>query len=309
MFQTGLILAALIVAAVSHSMEQVMQPEQENSHNMEEENGKLNMITITQEVIEGEYHSLAGGIHFRSEVQTEYHFLSITTADGERLVIAKQPHDSNMLMTVSGTDFLVMKNPSNSGLSKYTDYIVPNIYHKRVEKALKRDRLSSKLLQQLVSTEVNESRHDAVANLAMRSEIELITGAAVALGNTGVTGSQVPAAMPFYVLTLRLTKYRERLLNGIDFEIGYDDSRDLLYEGRQKRSCHQCTDGYCPYRGYGSNCFGMCGSGCSCWSWVCGDCCVHQGCYDHDGCCQTYGFWSWSCLVPWGFSCSGGYDC
>jgi hypothetical protein len=26
----------------------------------------------------------------------------------------------------------------------------------------------------------------------------------------------------------------------------------------------------------------MCGAGCSCWSWVCGDCCYHDFCAVHD---------------------------
>jgi len=40
------------------------------------------------------------------------------------------------------------------------------------------------------------------------------------------------------------------------------------------------------------NCRGMCGKMCSCWSWFCGDCCWHQGCYEHDL------FYSSYCLTP-----------
>lgn len=29
-------------------------------------------------------------------------------------------------------------------------------------------------------------------------------------------------------------------------------------------------------------CDGMCGAGCSCWKWVCGDCCAYAGCQVHD---------------------------
>ena len=31
-----------------------------------------------------------------------------------------------------------------------------------------------------------------------------------------------------------------------------------------------------------NGCFGMCGAGCDCWSWICGDCCYHDFCADHD---------------------------
>jgi len=35
-----------------------------------------------------------------------------------------------------------------------------------------------------------------------------------------------------------------------------------------------------------NDCYGMCGRGCSCWSWVCGDCCYHRGCALHDDQCR-----------------------
>jgi hypothetical protein len=37
----------------------------------------------------------------------------------------------------------------------------------------------------------------------------------------------------------------------------------------------------------GSNCLGMCGPGCTCWDWVCGDCEFHDGCYTHDLACRA----------------------
>jgi hypothetical protein len=41
-----------------------------------------------------------------------------------------------------------------------------------------------------------------------------------------------------------------------------------------------------------NECYGMCGPGCSCWSWVCGDCCYHSGCARHDDWCRQ-GQWYW----------------
>jgi hypothetical protein len=44
---------------------------------------------------------------------------------------------------------------------------------------------------------------------------------------------------------------------------------------------------YCTaYPNSWDNCYGMCGPGCSCWSWVCGDCCYHGGCATHDSWCR-----------------------
>lgn len=298
-----LILTSLLVVASSLPLETEVD-EQRN------EEGKLNVITITQEEIEGEYHSPSGGgIHFKSVVRGEYHFLSITTTEGEPLVIAKQPHNSTTLMTLTGIDFLVMKTPSESGPTKYTDYIVPNVFHKNVEKALKWNRFSGKLLEQL-DTEVNETRQSTIENLALRPEIELCLSAAQALGDLGVVGAQNPAAMPFFALTLRLMKYRA-ILNGNELTTINDiiGNRRETVDDRQKRSCSLCTHGSCPYYGYGNDCYGMCGIRCWCQSWFCGDCCVHQGCLGHDYCCGEYGYTSWSCITVWNIDCDSSYSC
>ncbi|XP_032222334.2 uncharacterized protein LOC116604279 [Nematostella vectensis] len=68
------------------------------------------------------------------------------------------------------------------------------------------------------------------------------------------------------------------------------------------------TSGSCDMRGRSSDCFGMCGTVCWCWSWVCGDCCLHTGCYQHDWCCRR-GYLTIHCLCPWcfGFDCTRGY--
>ena len=38
---------------------------------------------------------------------------------------------------------------------------------------------------------------------------------------------------------------------------------------------------------YDNGCDGMCGDGCSCWPWVCGDCCWNAGCKIHDDWCRS----------------------
>jgi hypothetical protein len=49
-----------------------------------------------------------------------------------------------------------------------------------------------------------------------------------------------------------------------------------------------------------NGCYGMCGPGCKCWSWVCGDCCFHTGCAVHDDYCRTWlGFAHPYCIDFW----------
>ena len=306
-----LILAAMIVATASVPMEPDSRSQGDNEEGQEV--GKLHIITITNEKIEGEYYSPTSGIHFQSEVKGEYHLLSVTTIDGQPLVIAKQFHESASLMRITETDFLVMNSRDDDGHPKYTDYVVPEAYHDRVESALKRNRLSNKFLRHLDNTNINETRQLAFEALALRDEIELITEAAWTLGKLGINGNENPAAMPFYLLARRLQQYRDSLLSPADDADMVDRADDrekrwlpaLSYVTVERRSS-SCVGGSQPSSS--NNCLGMCGYGCSCWSWVCGDCCVHQGCLDHDNCCRTHGFWSWACWSLWNFSCSS-YSC
>lgn len=76
--------------------------------------------------------------------------------------------------------------------------------------------------------------------------------------------------------------------------------KDMRHDADHKPSSTKRSD----------NCFGMCGMYCWCWSWVCGDCCLHKGCFQHDSCCQRGGYISVYCLCPWvfGFNCQNGYN-
>lgn len=59
---------------------------------------------------------------------------------------------------------------------------------------------------------------------------------------------------------------------------------------------------------YDDECLGMCGPGCTCWSFVCGDCCYNKLCFEHDKCCRHKTF-SLSCLLPFLYylSCEEGF--
>jgi hypothetical protein len=43
-----------------------------------------------------------------------------------------------------------------------------------------------------------------------------------------------------------------------------------------------CEPSCMEYPNREDDCFGMCGIGCECWTWVCGDCCLHSICVEHD---------------------------
>ena len=281
--------------------------------------GSIVMKTVTPEKIEGEHHMHGpkGGIQFSSEVRDGHRSIVVATTKEEPVIIFKKPERASMMtMKLGQTKFLVQMNQHGSGLPRYSDYVVPQAFHNLVDSALNQNFIFRALIEQLDNQNANEVRRGAIEDLAMRSEANSIIEAAKALGNAGVMGTDNPAAQQFYVLAMRIAKIKDMMQRGAvatsDGTLPAHQSfhrMHSMYAYNQQETCPECTTGRCPYMGDKSNgCNGMCGYVCNCWSWVCGDCCVHQGCLDHDECCTKYGYWSLACLTPVGFKCSG-YSC
>ena len=131
--------------------------------------------------------------------------------------------------------------------------------------------------------------HEAMSELHNAPEVKLLELVSAVLAENS---TRLEILQPFHFLCLNL-------LTASDVEIPSELKATSGMEGettelREKR----CSR---PKR---NNCRGMCGKGCWCWRWVCGDCCWHQGCYEHDICCHNR-FISTYCLIPIGFSCGG----
>jgi len=138
---------------------------------------------------------------------------------------------------------------------------------------------------------------EAVSELHYVPEIQLLELVSKALTDNS---TQVEILKPFHALCFNLLKAAN-----IEIPSKLRALHDLNESPSRQRRCQSlATD---PYN---DNCLGMCGKGCSCWTWVCGDCCFHVGCDLHDLCCR-HDWWSTECVTPWvhSFSCSsfGGY--
>ena len=274
-----------------------------------DESKGLVMKVVTPEKIEGEYHS----IQFSSVVKDGQRSISVATAKGEPIVVFKKPERASMMTVKMGqTKFLVQMNEPGSTLPRYSDYVVPQAFHNLMDSVLSQNYVPYGIMQHLDSRTANEARKSAVQELVTRSEANSIIEAATALGSAGVMGTDSPAAQQLYVLALRLAKIKGMMEKGAvatsDGTVPAYQSMHPMYAYKQQ-TCPECTTGSCPYRGDRSrDCHGMCGIRCYCWEFLCGDCCVHQGCLDHDDCCVEDGYWSFACATPFGFSCSG-YSC
>uniref|UniRef100_A0A1X7V4I9 Uncharacterized protein n=1 Tax=Amphimedon queenslandica TaxID=400682 RepID=A0A1X7V4I9_AMPQE len=127
-------------------------------------------------------------------------------------------------------------------------------------------------------------------------EKDLLIKACYALGAKGITGKNYQPALILYKFALKLESLHRLNYTNILFDYNdklTDDEDDCL------EYCPPCPE---------QECLGMCGPGCTCWEMVCGDCCYHLGCYDHDICCREK-FFRLRCLIPYGFACEENYYC
>ena len=272
----------------------------------------LMVTTTTQEEFSGEYYGSNGaGIRFQVVINSTYYTLIVTSiSTGMDLINVMHPQSTNMTMTsINSTMFMIMRNST----SQMNDYIVPPNATGVMETMMMSDNphMTDDLLQELDSINVNITRQLTLQLLALSEEALLIIEAAKALAEMNNVNSSYLPVRQFYLLGLQLEKMRGHSLGEAS------TARKRSTTTKQYITC-SAGDGYCPasrcpYSRGDNDCFGMCGYGCSCWSWLCGDCCVHRYCLTHDKCCADKGFLSFACLGA-GYdyfvsSCRSVYDC
>ena len=272
---------------------------------------KLQIISVSKERLEANFYTLTGGIHILSEVHSDGEVVrvSITSTSGESIFAVDYPVDhSQALLTLDGSEFLVVNETLSNGETKLNEYAVPEAYSNKVKTALKYHTLSKSLLRHLDDETVSTSGQNAIERLLRRPEVGMIIRAAVALGNTGLHGNDNPSAMAFYATALRFSSVADvdttevsTPVESTTFERNRRGFLSWLFgEEYCSNSRSTCRSGNCPGH---PNCRGLCGPGCTCWSFVCGDCCWNVGCYLHDryGCGNTVSCWV---TAPVGLICS-----
>ena len=250
--------------------------------------GQLWVANLTTATAELSYSDPSSdlGLHVLSSSDSLY----ISTLDGRCLIAADQAHGKPIrLVSLGRSMFIHVK--TGSGESK--DLFVPDAYTGVLHNsdwAVLRDWV--RIFNSSSSEQESQIRlEEALLSVLSYPEAELLQLAAAALGETGVTGLQYPSVLPFYLTAMRLGQ----LLQGstATARMEADLTEDCLSE---------CPP--CPCQ----ECLGLCGYSCNCWKWVCGDCCYHLGCYEHDICCREK-FVRTACLFPFNFKCESGYTC
>ena len=246
------------------------------------------------------------GIRFRSTVDS----LIVTTMDGRNLISF---YSLPLEVQSCGVDVNMQKSPIVYQLLE-DQYVVANkrtyrFPHEDMSSTSSHCRLFARLqysdlIEPLVSMQVS------VDNLVAHPSVRLLEPAAKALGeDLGIIGKNEPAVMAFYTTAMTLTEEytkEQRAMMSLHRKSnpwGIYINRHLVNTQTELeclKTCPPCED---------QECFGLCGYGCSCWWWLCGDCCYHEGCRDHDVCCRGDTFSYGGCLLPYTFECDAPYKC
>ncbi len=279
-------------------------------HNKPQSRGLSNVI-VTDESLDGEYSEPSGGILFHSSMNATRLVVNITSVDGDSVMLIIHSVVSGMtLLCVNGTNFMLMKKEWG-----YDDYIVPEDVMNVTESLMMEevDGMPDVITKTFDNKTVNEARHMMMHSLATSEESIYIIEAARSLGeDMGIGGLDHPIAMSFYRLALQLANYN----NYTETREG-DQTNNNIHKKRYQQVRCENYDTTCPSYSLcpnkGNECLGLCGKTCSCWSFVCGDCCIHNYCLTHDICCGENGFFSWACWsVIWkkiGSQCHETFEC
>ena len=258
----------------------------------------LQNVVVTDYKLQGEYYGDEGGIQFESSVNDTHIHFKVSTIGGELVVVIIRPVETPMMMfEVNDTAFLTVKNEQGPN----DEYVIPEAYTNDMESIMMGfEAMTNEMLDKMDNETVIEKSHNSLESLTMSPQASLIIEAALALGDTGLTGADSQAAMKFYIIALKLQNARD----SVDPAQNMQSYSSKSESPRQKRSHLQncrnndatCRRGECPFRRGSNDCFGMCGKGCWCWSFVCGDCCIHNYCLTHDDCCANAGFFTFKCF-------------
>ena len=324
-----------LMAALQHYMH-VHALAQDGSPNLPQQGDGLTLDDKSDGRVEGTYITNGGkGVYFLSESDdTGKSRLLITTTDGANLIYVLQLREEMVFISVGNDTLLYYHDEDGGEIYKVTAsrlFIVLNAVQESTDFEV--DLLRTHLPKVSDDEGVTSLNH----LLDLPEEIQMIIDAAKEMEAEGLSGEHSPALRVLFahILNLEYALWEKRMKSSVQMyenEVFVSQIADHYFPsvspiiptlppntpplpsiGEQVCSSYPaatCPVGRCPYKRSKNNCFGMCGPGCTCWKALCGDCCTHRGCIDHDACCAKRGFFAkLRCYAPLGFTCSGRFSC
>ena len=256
---------------------------------------ELYLHKVDSDVARGRFVSSAErGISFRSTNAS----LSIFDLFGNEVLVVQETLQNQQWFRIMGNTFVQLYVGEGQG---YRDYYVPKYMYE--ETSIKATQFNTSILELLGTLPFNyhtDHLQRSVLELLESPFVDFINNAAYTLGvNLEFFGNTYPSLLPLYLVANVLEQLQ---VTNVLSRSGR--SKCTLKESEVKdedcfQECPPCPD---------EECLSLCGYGCHCWKWVCGDCCYHLGCHGHDLCCRK-NFIQTKCLFPISFKCETEYSC
>ena len=258
------------------------------------QNNGLKLTTLSENIVAGKYIDRMTGMGIRFLTKSDG-ALYIGTLDNRAIInigtaiTTTRTRVTGRIIDVEGASFLQDITDDSEDKSYY---LYPNEVN-RIRSATNEEK--QKRIFQEVFKEIDKKDklfhqnavHDSISTLLNDSHFQIILDTVHTIGEKeGLTGKGYPALLPMYIMAAKL----EQLANNPSLQEETEQNQNNVKKVREKRCNNLCPP--CP----GYNCLGMCGLGCWCWSFVCGDCCWHIGCFVHDLACGVFGYFSYACV-------------
>ena len=229
----------------------------------------LRMVTpILPDRIEGAYGQGDLGINFLATKTNDERLLSIQSLNGRELY-----------MLIEDKKYITTSILNNRLVRRFD-----KTYLKQLRTAISSNQSNLRTLFTLAYS--TQGDLNASEELMSAPEMMLLPNLAFLLGKElGYKGTTHPAALPLYVFGNALYQKQRAAARPLS-QKPLLNAQFLPASLRFNRGCEE-------YPNPELDCHGMCGPGCECWDWVCGDCCFHDGCSLHDTFCRGNSWTDW----------------
>ena len=279
-------IAFVFLVLSSWQLSMAVPPPQSNTYD-------LKLSVLTKDVVAGTYaESVTGrGIYFITKIDGS---LLVSTLE-HRVIInigvsVKDGTEYSRIIEVEGVTFLQQED-GNEEREYYLNHdralsIKLESDNEGFEDKQEKIRDSLRDIDKEDETYHRSAVYDSILRLLNDSHLQILIDAVLVIGERErLTGKDYPALLPLYAMAATL----EAIL--LDPSL---DQNDDFQQQLQKRSFPCETPGDCPPC-IEKECLGLCGKKCSCWEWVCGDCCFYWECYKHDLDCEE-SYFSFKCI-------------
>ena len=184
------------------------------------------------------------------------HIAGVFNYEGTKIVFDSRRSNNNVAFELSGADGQPVLRAQSDGNRYRVSYLAG--------RASIEGRLSSEAMPPPKPT----GEPGVIDELIRRPEYRALPHLSRALAERQIWGTSHPASLYLHGLALAAA-------TRLKIEIRPLSQTSATTQCKDQRSTPCKND-----------CFGMCGKGCNCWNWVCGDCCARKGCLAHDITCR-----------------------